>query len=195
MYSYTRALLTLGAAFVLVWFGTMLTGQGKALAAPQDFDFTFTSEDTVEVGVIGDTTIFFALLENTGTQIDSYAVTLVENPPTPEDWWREFCAGGTCWDSTITFAYSYLEPGWQDHVELRVMPRSAGDGNFTITVESQLNPGVKMTKSITFIMTVHEPGEGPVTDQWGLIILATLIVASAVYLMYRRYRLARQPYR
>lgn len=189
MYGHVRDLAILGAVVLLALFGGALTDQGKAWA---DFDFTFTSQETVLVVSVGDTAKFYAILENTGTEIDSYLVTLTENPPTPEDWWVEFCAGGVCWDSTITVANSYLEPGWTDQVELHVLARSQGQGNFTITVDSYLNPGVKMTKSINFLMTAHGDPQAPVTQGWGLIILTMLILISSLYLMYRRLKLAKQ---
>ncbi|NIN01646.1 MAG: hypothetical protein GTO24_27175, partial [candidate division Zixibacteria bacterium] len=184
----TRTLLTLGAVGLFVFFGSMLAGRSEVAAEPLSFDFTFTSEETVKVATVWDTVYFYALLTNTGTEIDSYAVTLTENPPTPEEWWVQFCAGGVCWDTTITMANSYLEPGWEDHVELRIIPRTAQQGNFTITVDPYLNPAA--SKSITFLLNAHE--DGPVTNQWGLIILTSLILISGLYLMLRRYRLARQ---
>jgi uncharacterized membrane protein len=187
MYAYVRTLAALSAVVLLVLFAGTLADQGKAWA---QFDFTFTSQETVLVITVGDTAMFYAILENTGSEIDSYYVTLTENPPTPEEWWVEFCAGGVCWDSTISAANSYLEPGWTDQVELHVLARTAEQGDFTITVDSYLNPGAKMTKSINFLMSAHE--QGPVTDQWGLIILTMLILMSGLYLMYRRLKLAKQ---
>ena len=197
MFRYGRPLVTLGAVVLFVLLGGMLTGQGKVLAEPLSFDFTFTCDETVKVASVWDTVQFQALLTNTGTEADSYRVTLVENDPTPEDWWREFCAGGVCPESTVTSIKIFtgdpfppLPPGQTNDITLDVIPRSAGQGNFTMTVESLSNPGLKLTKSLTFLLSAHE--QIPVTDQWGLIILIMLILASGLYLMYRRYRLVKQ---
>jgi len=197
MFRYGHPLVTLGAVVLFVLLGGMLTGQGKVLAEPLSFDFTFTCDETVKVASVWDTVAFHAVLTNTGTEADSYLVTLTENPPTPEEWWVRGCGGGYCWDSTVTSRVIWsgepgpLEPGWADSsMGLDVIPRTAGQGNFTMTVESLSNPGLKLTKSLTFLLSAHE--QIPVTDQWGLIILIMLILASGLYLMYRRYRLVRQ---
>ena len=188
MHRFRRISLTVGTIALFVFFGNMLFGQGDVEAEPRGFDFSFTSENTVKAAAVWDTVHFFALLTNTGTEIDSYAVTLTENPPTPEEWRVQLCAGGICWDTTITMANSYLEPGWEDNIELRIIPRTAQQGSFTITVDPYLNPAA--SKSITFLLSAHE--QGPVTDRRGLIILTSLILISGLYLMLRRYRLARQ---
>lgn len=197
MFRYGHPLVTLGAVVLLVLLGGMFTGQGKVLAEPLSFDFTFTCDDTVKVVSVGDSVKFYPVLTNTGTEPDSYLVTLTENSPTPEEWWVRMCAGGSCWDSTETSKVIWsgdfpgpLGPGVADSMELDVLPRTAGQGNITITVESLSNPGVKLTKSITFLLSAHP--QVPLTDQWGLIILVALILTSGLYLMYRRYRLVRQ---
>jgi len=178
----------MGAVVLLVFWGNMFTPGGETLADPLGFDFTYTADETVKVATVWDTVQFQSVLTNTGTEIDSYLVTLTENPPTPEEWWVRICAGGICWDSTVTTVNVYLEPTWSDNILLDIIPRTAEQGNFTITVESYGNPGVKLTKSITFLLSAH--AEGPVTNGWGLIILSTLILASGFYLIYRKYRWA-----
>ncbi|MGB2804282.1 MAG: hypothetical protein WBD64_05235 [Candidatus Zixiibacteriota bacterium] len=200
MYAYTRTLATLGAVILLVLFGGVLTDRGEAFAEPLSFDFTFTCDETVKVAAAWDTVRFQTLLTNTGTEADSYLVTLAENPPTPEDWWREFCAGGVCpLDSLITsfkiFNGEFLPPlpaGLSDTPYLDVIPRSAGQGSFTMSIESLSNPGVKLTKSLTFLLSAQGEPQAPVTGNWGMIILASLILASGLYLIYRRLKPARQ---
>ena len=91
MQAYLRTSAILGAIALLVLFGSVVTDCGEVRAEPLSFDFTFTSDQTAKVAAVWDTVRFDALLTNTGTEADSYLVTLVENPPTPEDWWREFC--------------------------------------------------------------------------------------------------------
>ena len=197
MYKYVQTTITVGAVVLFVLLGGTLTGQGKVLAEPLSFDFTFTCDDTVKVVSVGDSVKFYPVLTNTGTEPDSYLVTLTENSPTPEEWWVRMCAGGSCWDSTETSKVIWsgdfpgpLGSGVADSMELDVLPRTAGQGNITITVESLSNPGVKLTKSIIFLLSAHP--QVPLTDQWGLIILVALILTSGLYLMYRRYRLVRQ---
>ncbi len=196
MFRYRHPLVTLGAAVLFVLLGGMLTGQGKVLAEPLSFDFTFTCDETVKVASVWDTVAFYPALTNTGTEADSYFVTLTEND-TPEEWWVRLCVGGRCRDSLVTSVWIWtaedpwpLDSGWTDSMELHVLPRTAGQGNFTMTVESGSSPGVKLTKSITFLLSAHE--QIPVSNQWGLIILPVLIVTSGLYLIYRRHRLVRQ---
>jgi hypothetical protein len=188
MFNHSRILLTFGAVFALVLLGSMFAGQDQAVAEPKDYASTLTPGDTVKVAAVGDSIEFYANLENTGSDPDSFLVTLTENSPTPEEWWVELCAGGTCWDTTITTANSYLEFGWVDSIQVHVKVRTAGQGSFTITTESYGNPSD--IKSVTFLVNVHE--QGPVTNHWGIIILTLLIITSAIYLMHKRYRLARQ---
>lgn len=197
MFRYGRSLVTLGVVVLLVLLGGTLTGQGRVLADPLSFDFTFTCDDTLKAISVGDTVEFYPVLTNTGTEADSYLVTLTENPPTPEEWWVRMCAGGRCWDSTETSAVIWfgevpgpLEPGLTDSMRLDILPRTSGQGNLTITVESLSSPGVKLTKSITFLLSAHP--QVPLTDQWGLIILILLILTSGLYLIYRRYRWVKQ---
>jgi hypothetical protein len=200
MQAYLRTSVILGAIALLVLFGSVLTDCGEVHAEPLSFDFTFTSDQTAKVAAVWDTVRFDALLTNTGTEADSYLVTLVENPPTPEDWWREFCAGGVCpIDSLVTsfkiFNGDFLPPlpaGQTDTPYLDVIPRSAGQGNFTMSIESLSNPGVKLTKSLTFLLSAQGEPQAPVTGNWGMIILASLILASGFYLIYRRLKPAKQ---
>lgn len=200
MYAYVRTLATLGAIVFLVLFGSVLTDCSEVVAEPLSFDFTFTCDETVKVVAAWDTVRFQALLTNTGTEADSYLVSLAENPPTPEDWWREFCAGGVCpIDSLVTsfkiFNGDFLPPlpaGQTDTPYLDVIPRSAGQGNFTMTMESLSSPGAKLSRSLTFLLRAEGDPEAPVTGNWGMIILACLVLASGLYLMYRRLKPARQ---
>ncbi len=177
--------IVLEAGILLALLMVLLTGPEKALAEPFGFDFTYTAGDTTKFGAVWDTTQFASVLTNTGTEADSYSVSLTENPGTPPEWWVRMCAGGICWDSLVTSVNVYLEPGQHDDILLDVMPRTVDEGSFTITVESYGNPGIKLTKSKTFILTSYEPG--PVTNQWGLIILILLLLASGLYLAYRRF--------
>ena len=200
MHACMRTLATLEAIVFLVLFGSVLTDRGEVVAEPLSFDFTFTSAETVKVAAVWDTVTFEALLTNTGTEADSYLVTLVENPPTPEDWWREFCAGGQCpIDSTVTSMKIFngeflppLPPSQSNDVTLDVIPRSAGQGNFTLTIESLSSPGAKLSKSLTFLLGAQGEPQAPVTGYWGMIILASLILASGLYLSYRRLKPAKQ---
>jgi hypothetical protein len=166
----------------------MFVCQDQVLADTKDYAYTFTPGDTVKVASVGDSVEFYANLENTGSDPDSFLITLTENPPTPEEWWVELCAGGTCWDTTVTTANSYLEFGWVDSIQVHIKVRTSGTGSFTLTTESYGNP--VDVKSVTFLLTAHE--QGPVTNHRGIIVLSLLIVASAIYLMHKRYRPARQ---
>ncbi len=198
MPSSKNSLVKFGALVLFVLLGSMFTGGGKVSAEPFSFDFTFTCDETVKVVSVMDTVKFLPVLTNTGTEPDSYWVTLTENPPTPEDWWVRMCVGGLCRDSLVTSVLIWsggvpgpLEPGFSDYMELHVLPRTAGQGNYTMTVESGSSPGVKLTKSITFLVSAY--GEAvPLTQEWGLIILTVLILTSGLYLIYRRFRLVKQ---
>ncbi len=186
---HMRMSVIVGAAVILVLFGGAFWGAGEGTALALDFAFTYTSDDTVETGYVGGVVGFEALLTNTGTEIDSYLVTLTRNAPTPTEWTWELCAGGTCEDN-IYQAVSYLEPGWTDEQFLNVDLTVSGQGSYTLDVESYGNPDAKLSKSITFL--IHAYPQGPVTDFWGMIALVTLIAASGLYLIHRRYRPARQ---
>ncbi len=195
MYRYTRALITGGVVVLLVLLGGIFTGQGKAIAEPLDFDFTYTCDETVKVATVWDTVQFKSFIANIGTEADAYDIYLTENPPTPQEWWVRVCvgivgSGGFCWDTLDTQGEMDLEPADTGFIDLDIIPRTEGQSNITITVESRGNPGVKLTKSITFILSAHE--QAPVTNRWGLIILILLLLTSGLYLGYRRYRLVRQ---
>jgi hypothetical protein len=154
-----------------------------------EFDFTWIVELLLKiVHSLLDTVEFQGVLQNTGTLADSFRVELAENPPTPEEWWVQLCAGGVCWDSTVTAVNVFLDTTEVDTVRVRVIPRTQAEGRYTVTVESYGNPG--FTKSETFRLRAYTYAI-PVTQEWGLIILAMLILASALYLMYRRYKLVR----
>jgi hypothetical protein len=184
------ALAVIGAVLLVGSFGGVFTGAEKAMAEPYTYSFTYTGTDTVKTSsVCNITTVFQSLITNTGTQPDTYTVSWVEYaPPTPQDWYAEFCVGGTCYDSSITSVKTYLESTETAEVLMDVKPRSTGQGKHMITVTSKFNPGSSKTK--TFILNAH--CAGPVTNQWGLIILILLIFISATYLIARRYRWARQ---
>jgi hypothetical protein len=188
MYNHFSIMRALGIVFAFVLLGSLFVGQNQAVADPKDYASTLTPGDTVKVAAVGDSVEFYVNLENTGSNPDSFLVTLTENPPTPEEWWVKLCAGGACWDTTVTSANSYLEFGWVDSIQVHIKVRMAGKGSFTITTESYGNPAD--VKSVTFLLNVHE--QGPVTNQWGIIVLTLLIITSAIYLMLKRYRLARQ---
>ena len=181
--------VTLGGVIFLVLVSSMLGGQKKAAAEPLTYSFTYTSPETVKVVTVCDTVIqFHAFLTNTGTSADSYTVTLIENPPTPSPWWVRYCVNWVCYDSTITQVKISLEPAEVSPIDLDIKPRIAGEGNITITVENK--GSLKVVKSKTFLLSAHS--QGPVTNQWGLIILILLLIASGMYLMFRRYRTVRQ---
>lgn len=183
MHSFVRASLFAGALVVFLGGAILSGGQGVAYA---QYSFTYTSDDTVESGALWDTTEFHAVLTNTGAQDDSFLVTLTELPPTPQEWWVELCAAGVCQDTLVTQVNVFLPAGvWEDEW-LNVMPRSSGQGRFTITVQSYGNGA---TDGITFLVSAYQ---GPVTDKWGMIVLATLIITTGMYLLHRRYRLAKQ---
>ncbi len=188
MYKHMRILITLGAVLVLL-LGNLLGGNVNKASA-LSFDFTYTSGDTVESGYVNvDTANFEALLTNTGTEIDSYLVTLTKSPSTPSEWTWELCAGGVCNDM-MTEAVAYLEPGWNEEEYLNVDLTVSGQGTFTLTAQSYGNPGLKVSKSINFLVYAYE--QGPVTDRWGMMVLISLLLISGLYLIRRRLAPARK---
>jgi len=183
----THSWLILGAVVLTVLFGNMLTGQGKAFAELYSFNLTFVG-DTLRACHIGEQVQYKSILKNTGTQADTYYVTRTENPPTPTDWWADFCVGGICYDSNITVAKTYIVPGDSAEVLLDALPRTTGNGNWKITVQSTFNPS--LSKYLYYYLTARP--YGPVTNQWGLVILFLLILSSGMYLMLRRFKTVRQ---
>ncbi|MFH1335835.1 MAG: hypothetical protein ABII96_04905 [Candidatus Zixiibacteriota bacterium] len=178
MKGYKNSWLTLGAMVVLVLLGNLFAGQ-EAQAALFSFDFTY-SGDSLNACRVGEKVQFVSQITNTGTQADSFYVSLYEYPSTPADWWREYCAGPFCGDSATTLITINLNPSEQALVLLDVLPRSVGQGKWKITVESKYG-GVSMF--LHFYLTARQT---PVTSEWGLIILVLLIMASALYVMYRK---------
>jgi hypothetical protein len=188
MNKHMRILITLGAVLVLLTSG--FVGGSASKASALSFDFTYTSDDTVESGYVNvDQANFEALLTNTGTEIDSYLVTLTKSPTTPTEWTWELCAGGVCNDM-MTQAVAYLEPGWEDAEYLNVDLTVSGQGKFTLTAQSYGNPGLKVSKSINFVVYAYD--QGPVTDRWGMMALVSLLLISGLYLIRRRLAPARQ---
>ncbi|HEX7401924.1 MAG TPA: hypothetical protein VF369_07075 [candidate division Zixibacteria bacterium] len=178
MKGYKNSWLTLGAMVVLVLLGNLFAGQ-EAQAALFSFDFTY-SGDSLNGCRVGEKVQFVSRIKNTGTQADSFYVSLFEYPSTPADWWREYCAGPFCGDSTTTLIAINLNASEEALVLLDALPRSAGQGIWKITVQSKYG-GV--SKFLHFYLTARQT---PVTSEWGLIILIMLIITSAMYLMYRK---------
>ena len=188
---HMRIAITLGA--VLVLSGAALVGGGVNQARALSYNFTYTADDTSQWGYVNEDTLAFeALLTNTGTQIDSYLVTLTKTPGTPTEWTWELCAGGVCADM-MTQGVAYLEPGWEDEEFLNVALTVPGKGTFILTAQSYNNPGTKMTKSVHFLVDARE--RGPVTDRWGMMILVSLLLISGLYLIRRRLSPAGQRHR
>lgn len=166
----------------------VITGGQKAQAEPISFNFTYTSSDTEETAPLGDTTTFQMTLRNTGTEADSYVVTMIENSPTPPEWRIYFCCGGICNPPSVTQDTVFLNPGAQDLQFLDIGAiYKCGEGNVIMKVTSIKSPG--LTKQITFLLHVHTNCI-PVTNRWGLLILISLLCAAGFYLIWRRSRLA-----
>jgi hypothetical protein len=180
MYQKKHSLLILGALVCLVVFGQLVTGP----EAKANFDFTYTATDTVKSSTVGDQLQFFSLIHNTGTDADSFIVTLTELPPTPQDWWTQLCTGGICLDNHRTI---YLASQETDQTYIEVKSRSQGQGKWRISVQSK---GNSVTKTKTFLLSAWL--QAPVTNEWGLIILILLIFTSATYLLYRRLKPVKQ---
>jgi uncharacterized membrane protein len=179
------AFLLLSSVFCLLSFITVAQ-EAKAMS----YTFTYTSSDTEEVGFLRDTTTFQSTLTNTGDQADGYVITMTKNPPTPPQWVVFFCSGGICHPPATTVDTVYLPVGEQDLILLEIGPRvKCGDANVTMMVTSIGNPG--LSKSITFLLHARTEPECPVTNQWGLFILISLLLVTGFYLIWRRLRLAR----
>jgi len=184
MNRYKNSWLTLGAMVVLVLLGSLFVGQ-KAQAALYSFNFAY-SGDSLNACRVGEKVQFVSQITNTGTDGDSFYVSLFEYPSTPADWWSEYCVGPFCGDSTTTLFKIYMNPSEQALVLLDVLPRSLGQGKWKITVQSKYG-GV--SKFLNFYLTARQT---PVTSEWGVVILTLLIITSAMYLMYRKHNRVRQ---
>ena len=178
-----HSLLILGALVFLVLFGQFFTGP----EAKASFDFTYTASDTMRGCIVGDMIQFLSLIKNTGTQADSYMVILSELPPTPQDWWSQLCTGGFCVDTLINHRTIYLTSQETDVTYMEVEPRSDGQGKWQISVQSK---GNSVTKTKTFLLRARQ--QGPVTNEWGQIILILLILTSATFLLYRKLKPVKQ---
>jgi hypothetical protein len=185
MNKYKNYRLVLGAIAVLVFLANLFAGQ-EAKAALYSFNFTY-SGDSLNACYVGDHVTFVSRINNTGTEGDSFFVSLYEYPSTPADWWREYCAGPFCGDSTTTLIAFFMNPSEEGLVLLDILPRSIGVGEWMVTVQTKYGGA---TKSLNFYLTARQ--RGPVTTTWGLIVLILLIVTSAVYLTHRKLCCVRQ---
>jgi hypothetical protein len=189
-----RKIKTMGVISGFIFFsfifcvGSSITGGQEAQAGPISFNFTYTSSDTEETDTLGDTTTFQMTLQNTGTEADSYVVTMIKNSPTPFQWIIYFCSGGICHPTSVTQDTVFLNPGAQDLQFLDMTSRYVcGEGSVTMRVTSIKSPG--LTKQITFLLHVHTDCI-PITNRWGLLILISLLVAAGFYLIWKRSKLA-----
>jgi hypothetical protein len=175
---------TLGLIFLssIFCFTSLIMGGPDACAEIMDFSFTYTADETLKVGSFGDTTIFESILENTGSDADSYEVVMTINPSTPPEWYVGLCTGGVCHGNMADTIY--VPDGEQDYIFVEVGPDDvSGEASVTITVTSRGNPA--LSESLNFHLVVRG---GPVTNRWGLLILISLIFASGLYLIHRRLR-------
>jgi hypothetical protein len=184
MKRYKNSWLTFGAMAVLVLLMNLFVEQ-EAHAALYSFNFTY-SGDSLNSCRVGEKVQFVSQITNTGTEADSFYVSLYEYPSTPADWWREYCAGPFCGDSTTTLIAIKLNPSEEALVLLDALPRSVGQGEWKITVQSKYG-GV--SNFLNFYLLARQT---PVTSPWGLIILILLIIASSMYLAYRKLSRVRQ---
>jgi hypothetical protein len=188
MRSQKKVGATLGFVFLssVLFLAVLMTGGPEAQAEVLDLSFTYTAAETLELGNIGDTTTFESILENTGTDPDSYEVVMTVNSPTPPEWYVALCTGGVCHGNMADTVY--VPAGEQDYIFVEVGPEDTpGEASVRITVTSRGNPA--LSDSITFHLVVR--GGIPLTDRWGLLILISLIFASGLYLILRRLKPAR----
>jgi hypothetical protein len=157
MYRYKHLLVAVGATVILISVGWVFAVHRQVMAEPLSYDFTYTATDTAKECYLMDTVQFQSLITNTG-EPDTYVVTRIENPPTPEDWWVRFCVGGVCYDSSTTLVKRYIEPEEPAEVLLDIIPRSPAEGSITITVRSTFNPS--LSKSKTFLLKAESAGPG-----------------------------------
>jgi hypothetical protein len=179
--------VTLGIVFLSFIFCVVsfITAGPKAQAEPISYSFTYTCSDTDSVGTMGNMTIFASKLTNTGTDADSYVVTMIKNPPTPPNWLIFFCCGGVCNPPTVTQDTVFLSPSEWDSIYVDIMPRVlCGDASVTMRVTSIKSPG--SSKSITFLLYAHSEAICPVTNRWGLFILISLLFLAGFYLILKR---------
>ncbi len=169
--------------FSVFCFLGFTTSGWEAEAGVLDFDFTYTSDDTLKLGAIGDTTTFGSILKNTGTEADSYAISMTVNPPTPAQWLVLLCSGGICHPQGVTGDTIWVPAGDSSSISVKIAPQEvSGEANVTVTVTSLGDPG--LSQSIDFVLIVR--GVVPLTDRWGLLILVSLIFFSGLYLILRR---------
>jgi hypothetical protein len=184
-FGITFGFIFLGSVFCFISF---IAGAGEAKAGILTFDFTYTSDETVKVGNLGDTILFLGTLKNTGTEADSYAILMSVNSPTPPEWVVLLCSGGSCHTAGVTEDTVYLLADQEDFLGTEIETYdTCGDASVTITATSRGNPG--LSKSVTFLLGVHT-GCVPMTDKWGLLILISLLFLTGLYLIRRRLRLA-----
>jgi uncharacterized membrane protein len=178
MNRHKNSWLSGGVLLLLVFLGSLFVGS-EVQAARYSYNFTY-SGDSLLACLVGQKVEFLSKITNTGTDTDSFYVALYEYPSTPEDWWREYCAGPFCGDSTTTLISIKLNPSEVGPVILDAIPRSVGQGEWKITVQSKHGGS---TKSLDFYLTGRQ---GPVTSEWGMIILILLFIITAMYLMNRK---------
>jgi hypothetical protein len=160
---------------LLIGLVTTVVVAVTAGAARADYGFTFTSEDTVSPGTVGEMVYFYATLTNTGDQPDTFDVW-GELTDFPADWVAQFCDTIACYiimDQPNPRQY-WLDPGEDYPFEIKILPLSNGQGWITMFAQSYGNPA--LINSIQFHvgcpLDVHltqmdvVPGLGAVSLGW-----------------------------
>ncbi len=122
--------------------------QGLALA-DYALDFHVPDQGAItEVGVFG---AFHTSITNTGSSDDTITITMVKNVPSGWIWGISMCVDGTCFAPTYQVHTMPLASGALTNLDVDITPLEIGEGTVTITVTSQGDPGLNITRDFTVV--------------------------------------------
>ncbi len=121
-----------------------------ALPAWAQYGFQFEVPDQGAVANLSQITSFHNLVINTGSQEDTYSVTVVKNMP--PDWVGSLCQGTLCYPPFVTEITFTLAAGDTTDLLMDITPLTdPGSGTAILTLSSQGDPALSVTKEFTVV--------------------------------------------
>jgi FlgD Ig-like domain len=138
-------ILTLVATLV-----ALVAMQGLALA---DYAFDFDAPDQGAISDVGIFGSFHTSITNTGSSDDVITITMVKYVPTAWNFGVSMCVDGLCYSPLYLEHTMDLASGELTYLDVDITPLDVGSGMVGITVTSQGNPGLSVTKEFTVVTT------------------------------------------
>ncbi len=112
-------------------------------------NFDFAASDHGAIADILELHAFHTTITNNSGLPDNYSVTMVKNATEP--WTGTMCAGELCYPPFITDIDIPLADGELINLDIDLTPGELGEGTLVITVTSDNNPAMSITRSFTVI--------------------------------------------